>query len=553
MAAHESSNQPGTNQPGTNQSGTKQPSLGLVGWLRWIWRQLTSMRTALLLLLLLAVAAVPGSIWPQRSVDPPRVQDYIDNNPDLAPILDALGFFDVYSSPWFASIYLLLMVSLVGCLIPRTRQHVQALRERPPRVPRRLERLPEHRTFTLQASPDEVMQAARSLMRSKRFRIRKQEGESARELSAEGGFARETGNLFFHFSLLAVIVFVAVGHLWGWRGEVILPEGETFTNTVAEYDTVEPGPWVDENAIDPFTLTLDELTVSFEETEGGTQFGAPREFSGTASVRAEPDAEVTTEAFGVNNPLSISDTSIFLLGNGYAPVVTVEDADGQILYRGATPFIPQDDVYASTGAIKVPAADPSFGLWGAFLPTLEFDEERGPISTFPDLWDPALVLGLYEGELYPDGRPQSVYTLDVDSMDQVTDASGEPERFLVRPGESVDLPGGGTLSLDEVVRWGGLVMRHDPGRVPVLISSVVLLGSLILMLTVRRRRVFIRVAAPSQPEGGGEPSGTLVTVAGLSKGVDTGLAQAIDRVVDSLQERASDRPDQADAQEKDTR
>ena len=54
---------------------TSQPRLGLVGWLRWTWRQLTSMRTALMLLMLLAVAAVPGSIWPQRSVDPPRVAE----------------------------------------------------------------------------------------------------------------------------------------------------------------------------------------------------------------------------------------------------------------------------------------------------------------------------------------------------------------------------------------------------------------------------------------------------------------------------------------------
>src|SRR5690606_39099948 len=85
-----------------------QPKLGFVGTLRFIWRQLTSMRTALLLLLLLAIAAVPGSLVPQRSSDPNGVIQYFTDNPGLAPILDNIQMFDVYGSVWFSSIYLLL-------------------------------------------------------------------------------------------------------------------------------------------------------------------------------------------------------------------------------------------------------------------------------------------------------------------------------------------------------------------------------------------------------------------------------------------------------------
>ena len=53
---------------------------------RWAWRQLTSMRTALLLLLLLAIAAVPGSFIPQRGVDARAVQAYYLDHPKLAPV-----------------------------------------------------------------------------------------------------------------------------------------------------------------------------------------------------------------------------------------------------------------------------------------------------------------------------------------------------------------------------------------------------------------------------------------------------------------------------------
>src|SRR4051812_50112094 len=74
------------------------PPLGAVGWLRWAWRQLTSMRTALLLLLLLAVAAVPGSVFPQRRINPVRVDQYLLDHPGYGPWLDRLGVFDGYSS-----------------------------------------------------------------------------------------------------------------------------------------------------------------------------------------------------------------------------------------------------------------------------------------------------------------------------------------------------------------------------------------------------------------------------------------------------------------------
>ena len=45
-------------------------------------------------------------------------------------MLDRLGLFDVFSSPWFAAIYLLLFVSLIGCVLPRASAHLRALRGR---------------------------------------------------------------------------------------------------------------------------------------------------------------------------------------------------------------------------------------------------------------------------------------------------------------------------------------------------------------------------------------------------------------------------------------
>ena len=95
-----------------------------------MWRQLTSMRTALILLLLLGVAAIPGSLIPQRTQNPMKVQAYFTDNPTLAQWFDRLKLFDVYSSPWFSAIYLLLFISLIGCVLPRTIEHLKAIGKR---------------------------------------------------------------------------------------------------------------------------------------------------------------------------------------------------------------------------------------------------------------------------------------------------------------------------------------------------------------------------------------------------------------------------------------
>ncbi|MDQ1538683.1 MAG: cytochrome c biosis protein [Actinomycetota bacterium] len=509
-----------------DESDVTQPTLGPVGMARWAWRQLTSMRTALFLLLLLAIAAVPGSIWPQRNIDAGRVAEYLAQHRSTGPWLDRLGIFDVYSSPWFAAIYLLLFVSLLGCVIPRSKIHWRAMRAQPPTAPSRLERLPEHGQIEVDAAPEEVHEVARKALR--RYRIRSQ----GLSLSAESGFLRETGNLVFHTSLIVVIVAVAVGHLFGWRGDRIVVTGKSFSNTIAAYDTFDPGPWVDTGGLSPFSVAVDKLDVSFEEHSSGAQQGAPRDFTAYTRTRTSPDAPEVPKILKVNGPLAFGGTSVFLLGNGYAPVITVRDAAGRVLMREATPFLPQDANYKSVGAVKVSAASPKqLGFFGFFLPSEYIDKDAGPSSFFPDLKNPALALGVYEGDLYPAGRPQSVYTLSTERMTQLRNAKGDPLRLLLKPGQTTKLPGGrGSITLDSVQRWAGLSIRYDPGKLLALVGAVAALLGLIASLMIRRRRVFVHVRSIS--------GRTVVSVGGLAKGDDPGLGTFIEDLLKTIAERS---------------
>src|SRR6266566_4683911 len=126
---------------------------GLAGWLKWAWRQLTSMRIALVLLFLLALGSVPGSMLPQQGNNPSGVQQYYASHPALAPWLNRLGLFNVFGAPWFAAIYLLLFASLVGCVVPRTVRLAGSARAVPPRAPRHLARLPRSAEYATALPP----------------------------------------------------------------------------------------------------------------------------------------------------------------------------------------------------------------------------------------------------------------------------------------------------------------------------------------------------------------------------------------------------------------
>jgi cytochrome c biogenesis protein len=472
---------------------------------RFLWRQLTSMRTALVLLFLLTLAALPGSLVPQRGVDPARVAQFKSQHETLGPIYERLSLFDVYSSPWFSAIYLLLFVSLIGCVLPRMAVHWTAARARPPAAPRHLDRLPASASWSTDEEPDVVLDRARAVLGETRHRV-----EVAQDsVAAERGHSRETGNLLFHVSLVLLLIAVAYGNLFGFKANVLVVEGNGFSNTITAYDTFTSGPAFDNGSLTPFTFTLDSLDVRYEEE--GEQRGAPREFRAEVTYTDSPEADPESTVLKVNSPVVIDGTKIFLLGNGYAPVFTVRDDEGDTVFSGPVPFLPDDGNMGSTGVVKVPSADPQLGFEGFFLPTAAFDEKLGPVSVYPDLVLPRAVLTAFTGDLgLDDGAPQSVYTLDKSGMSQVTGEGGKPLARSLAPGATMELPDGASLTFDGVRRWASLSITHNPGTTPALVASVLALIGLMLSLFVRRRRVWVRA-------GRTEDGRTLVEAAALAR------------------------------------
>ncbi len=517
-----------------------QPRLGIVGWLRWGWRQLTSMRTALILLLVLAIAAIPGSIFPQRMADPNGVTQWQRDNPDLFPVLDALKLFDVYLSPWFSAIYLLLFASLVGCVIPRIRHHAKALRARPPRTPARLQRLEDFRAVVRDA-PDAEAAASASIdvatkqLKALGYRVERYDRGRTFSVSAERGYWRETGNLLFHLALVGVLVTVGIGGGFSYTGQRVIVEGETFANTLIDYDSMNRGRFVGDDALAPYSMRLDSFDVTYQPY-GEPGSGQAGDFS--ANVTVQENGDERTGAVKVNEPLSVADDDIFLLGNGYAPTITVRNADDEVVFTGSVPFLPQDNNMFSLGIVKITDGMPEqLGIRALFYPTAATGADGTIASAYGDLVNPLLTLDVFEGDLgVNDGVPRSVYVLDTTDLTQLTGRAIGKESIELSPGKTAELPDGlGTITFEDespagatdssqsVKRFASLQIHRDDSGPFVLGFALLALAGLMIALFVPRRRVWVKATA----DGGA----VNLEYAALARGEDPTLAAAVDDIV----------------------
>ena len=526
----EGSEETGTWQPSGDRDHHRRPG-ELTAWelVRWAWRQLTSMRTALVLLLLLALGAIPGSVIPQQGVDALKTQNWQAAHPHLTPIYDRLGLFGVYHSPWFAAIYLLLMVSLVGCIVPRLFVYWRGYRADPPTAPRNLTRLPDHATYTTEEEPDAVLRrAARSL--SRRHRVSVGEGWVA----AERGQLREAGNLLFHLSVLVVLVGFGIGSLFGYKGGVILVVGNGFSNNLTQYDDFDPGSLFDPSTMEPFRFVVHDFKVDWLET--GPRQGMARGFQAPLTYRESCQGDPSTWSaqksydLRVNHPLTIGGTQIFLIGHGYAPVITVRDAQGRTIYDGPTIFLPESSNFESFGVVKATGLTPGhdIGLEGLFYPTYAL-VNGNPVNVMGDDRNPTLSMLAYVGDLGLDsGVPQSVYAMDKAGMTQLKKPGGKIFRLFLQPHQTVELPdGAGTVTFHGVKHWTRLQISRTPDVWLTLLGVILALVGLLGSLSIRPRRVWVRARRDGDT--------TLVEVAALDRSGGGELTAVLSSVVDSLQ------------------
>ncbi|MGH2681419.1 MAG: cytochrome c biogenesis protein ResB [Actinomycetota bacterium] len=464
-----------------------------------VWRTLRSMRTALILLLILAAGAVIGSLLPQIPNSPERVGRYLDDHGFWGPLFFRAGFFDVYGAWWFVLITTLLFVSLAACLFPRTRALLRAIRQRPIQA-RELDGFRHHAEVLVRVGPDEVATGAARYLRRKRFRV----ARDGAGIAAEKGVLREVGSLLFHWAFFLLLVGVIVGKGTGFTGRAVITEGETWIDAQANYDgQVRTGRYFGGG----FTGVGLEL-VDFDDRY--RRNGQPVDFVSRIRVHEPEGRAARVREIRVNHPAEVAGIRVFQEGFGWAPVVTAS-LDGAPMWsspidmtRDRAPEGVPATAMPWRGAIKLIAPEPdvliTLELWSDYRAYANFQLTGRPTPMLVQ-FDPYIRYSVFVGRI----ADPSLASLDTTGMRRV--GRGD----LRAAGSSIaGVPGVGelTLSFPELRQYTVLLISRDAGIPVVLAAAILVLVGLIPALYVSRRKVWIRAE--------GAPGGALVKIGGFA-------------------------------------
>ena len=526
--------------------------------LKKAWHWLTSMRTALMLLFVLAVASIPGALLPQRTVSSSLVDDYLKANPTTGPIYDKLQLFDVFQSTWFLAIIVLLTISLVGCIIPRSIDHWRAYKAKPTRAPKYLGRMPHHVEGEVAGAPEDVEKQLRTQL--KRWHVASytpdEDRAGAYSISAERGYTRELMNLIFHIGIVAMILTFVAGRMVFYEGQVIVvtnseaesavpvEQSRVFCNTSpANFDVFRAGPLFDGTGLTPFCFESQNFSATYLNNGQANEFSSDITYTDDLTV---PQEQWEPANLAVNHPLRLGGDRIYLQGHGFAPQVTLTWPNGETRTQ-MVQFRPTDVfTFLSSGVMRF---DPPAGMYpdleerrqhqiaieGNFAPTARWAGPNGDQlqSAFPSMDDPAVSADVYVGDAGLDtGRPQNVFVLD-----QSLVADGRLEkvsRVGLTPGSEATVDTGDgevKVRFDGAAEYANYQISRDPTQVWALLAAAVMLAGLAGSLAIKRRRIWVRLRPGTSAAG---EAVTHVELAGLARTDRAGWGREFDDIAAAI-------------------
>ena len=488
-----------------------------------VWRTLRSMRTAIILLLMTAAAAVVGSLIPQIPNSPERVAAYRLDHPLWGDVVSAGGFFDVFGSWWFGLIIALLFVSLIACLLPRSRALWRAARARPIQA-RELDAFPSFAEHRVAAAPADAAVGALKTLRRKRYRVALDPDGPA--LAAEKGFLREIGSLAFHWAFLVLLVAVIIGKGTGYIGHATIVEGETWVDARLNYDgDLRTGRFF-AGGFSGTEITLVDFEDSYRET------GIPMDFHSLLRLAGAGGTDARDVDVRINHPSLFNGIRIFQYGFGWAVMMQVRAGDrmlfdGPVVLGQDTP--PGENPLAQpwVGVIKLRDAAPAAGdraraVSGrrGLLPFVAnrcaATDDAGQRAVRPvtrcgrgSCWTPR-----FRGSTRVSCRlpaPASSGeggTVDLDRDCVVADPGTPTPAGLDVVCSPPPGPKALLMSFPELRQYSRLQISHDATIPYVLAAAILIVLGLLPALYVSRRKVWVR----ARPDG----SGSIVQVGGFA-------------------------------------
>lgn len=420
------------------------------GVLEGLWHLLTSMRVAMIIMLLIAVMGVIGSMVIQMpsgvSDDPAARIDWLNGvRPRFSlfaaqtDIMSSLQLFEVFNSIIFRILVALLTVSLVACSLHRIPGLIRTATK--PRVDvgaAFFQHAPQHETIVARQTPAETRALVAGVLQRRGYRTLVTEDETIHVYGDRFRWMQFSG-LIGHLSLVVIMAGAILGGIAGYRDQDFsIAEGATRLVGTNEGLSVQ---------LVDFTVTYDQVT------------DMPSDYASSV-VLLKDGKEIDRHVVRVNDPLRYGDLTFYQASYGSAAQMTIKDASGKVLTSEGVPFSwSLNDGDRSLGILSVPGT--SYTLW--------------IIGTSGDS-DTRVHPGQVEVQVFNSGAA-SMTPID----DQVIDQ-----------GKAATVAGM-TMTFDRESQYTRLSVARDPGVVLVWLGSLLLFVGFALRFMLPHKRVWGRI------------------------------------------------------------
>jgi cytochrome c biogenesis protein len=451
-----------------------------------LWHFLTSMKLAMVLMLVFAALGLVGTLVIQAPVgvmdDPQAKAEWLASiRPKFGgwtDLMDRLQFFEMFTSVWLRAVGALLAASLVACTVHRIPGTWRTMRH--PHVavgPAFFEHAPQHEAMTFHREPDQVLVEATGVFKRHHYRTVTENDGTVHLYAVRNNWAPWAG-LVAHISIVVILAGAMVGSMWGFRdSQFMLAEGAT-----SAVPTVAGA-----------TITLN----SFKDTYNTTT-GAPLDYVSDVTVKQDGQA-VLQQQVRVNEPLRYKGISFYQAFFGPAVVLTVKDAEGATVFSEGVPLA----WTANNGGNKVGSftlPDQNLTVWVV-------------ATTGPN--DPDIKPGQVAVELYKSDTGDAVIQKSIDQ------------------GAATEIEGL-TYTFDREAKFTGLSVANDPGTPLVWLGCILLVVGFVIRLYVPYRRVWgLLVARP-----GGGTSLSIAAVGRRDTGFDTEFTTIVTEIRQALTAKA---------------
>lgn len=439
--------------------------------LRSLLNVLASAWLAVAALAFAGVWSIIGTAVPQGAAAQPTIAAWDKANPALAAVINVLGLHRAFTAWPFVACLVVLGVSTVVCSWRRSKAAFARARVLAGARGTGAADLAAGRDLavTLDPTTDRAPALSRAAEVLSGLGIRTKEDDGV--LRAVSPAWTVWGSAVFHWALVALMLVILAGNLGRSDGLMAVSVGQTKPDAPSSYGVLTTGPLHSWSGIHR-SFRIDELAPDMKLN--GIDLGAVP----TVSILDANGKVLKRQLVYPNKMLHLGSLAINCPAIGLSANVSLLDRDGKVV---GTTYEPIDfDQSAKGGTVPV-------GLLGIYT-------SSGKVGLRVGVTVPLDRVGSGYGEWLP-SNPAAVFTV-YDTAGTVVGSQA------VRPGESVQFPGGGASMRLNSLGWYARLSIVDDWTTPYIYAAMIiaLLGLTITLLTRQQLVVAAIVDGDAGPE-----------------------------------------------------